>query len=203
MARGRSPKYEDQRETILTGATQLFARNGFSSTSMNQVAEICGLSKASLYHYFRDKYALLVHITESHLTMLESVIEEVLAQRLEPKEHLHLLIQRFVENYAGAQDAHRVLTESVRYFNPEDLERIRHRERELVEVFTEAITNLRQEMRSSLLAKPIAMLLFGMMNWMFTWLKEDGALTYEEMAPIVADLFFGGFAAVQLAEIKK
>jgi hypothetical protein len=32
------------------------------------------------------------------------------------------------------------------------------------------------------------MLLFGMINWMFTWLKP-GHLSHDDMAPIVADLF--------------
>jgi TetR/AcrR family transcriptional regulator len=41
------------------------------------------------------------------------------------------------------------------------------------------------------------MLLFGMINWMFTWLRPDGSLTHEQMAPLVADLFFGGLAAVR------
>jgi TetR/AcrR family transcriptional regulator len=42
------------------------------------------------------------------------------------------------------------------------------------------------------------MLLFGMVNWMFTWMKPDGALSHETMAPIVADLFLGGLAAVHV-----
>jgi TetR/AcrR family transcriptional regulator len=42
------------------------------------------------------------------------------------------------------------------------------------------------------------MLLFGMMNWLFTWLRPDGALTHEAMSTVVADLFFGGLAAVQV-----
>ena len=41
------------------------------------------------------------------------------------------------------------------------------------------------------------MLLFGMMNWMFTWLRPDGTLDHEAMAPVVADLFLGGLPAVQ------
>ena len=41
------------------------------------------------------------------------------------------------------------------------------------------------------------MLLFGMMNWMFTWLRPGGALSHADMAPVVADLFFGGLAAVR------
>jgi Tetracyclin repressor-like, C-terminal domain len=48
------------------------------------------------------------------------------------------------------------------------------------------------------LHKPLAMLLFGMMNWMFTWLQPDGKLSHADMAPVVADLFLGGLGAVKL-----
>ena len=42
------------------------------------------------------------------------------------------------------------------------------------------------------------MLLFGMINWMFTWMKPEGALDHAAIAPIVADLFLGGLPAVKL-----
>ena len=38
MARGRAPGYDAQRETILSQAAELFARQGFVGTSMNEVA---------------------------------------------------------------------------------------------------------------------------------------------------------------------
>ena len=54
MARGRAATYDDQRELILARAAELFARSGYAATSMNQVAEACGFSKPTLYHYFRE-----------------------------------------------------------------------------------------------------------------------------------------------------
>ena len=41
------------------------------------------------------------------------------------------------------------------------------------------------------------MLLFGMINWMFTWMKPGGSLDHAAIAPIVADLFLGGIGAVK------
>ena len=38
MPRGRSRGYELQRETILARAAELFARRGYTATSMNEVA---------------------------------------------------------------------------------------------------------------------------------------------------------------------
>ena len=198
MARGRSPGYDDQREMILRHAAELFARRGDPATSMNEVAEACGLSKPTIYHYFRDKYNLLVHIADGHVSRLHALVEEVEGQHLEPEARLRELIHRFVEEYAEAHHAHRVLTEDVRFLQPEDSERILGKERAVVAVFARAVAQMRPDTEAAGLAKALTMLLFGMINWMFTWLRPDGNLDYEAMAPIVADLFFGGVPAVRL-----
>ncbi|WP_088281708.1 TetR/AcrR family transcriptional regulator [Ideonella sp. A 288] len=196
MARGRAPGYDDQRQDILRHAAHLFARRGYASTSMNQVAEAAGLSKASLYHYYRDKYALLVSIAEGHVAALEAMVAEVEAAGTPPAERMRELILRIIGEYAGAQDDHRVLTEDVRFLEPDDRERILGHERRVVEAFARTIAAWQPAHAEAGLAKPLTMLLFGMINWMFTWLKPDGGLTHERMAPIVADLFFGGVPAV-------
>lgn len=202
MARGRSPGYDDQRELILRHAAELFARRGYPATSMNEVAEACGLSKPTLYHYFRDKYNLLVHIADGHVSRLQALVEEVEGQQLEPEARLRELIQRFVQEYAEAQHAHRVLTEDVRFLQPEDSERILGKERAVVAVFAQALAQMRPDTDAAGLTKALTMLLFGMINWMFTWLKPDGELDYETMAPIVADLFLGGVPAVRMPAVR-
>lgn len=199
MARGRSPQYDDQREEILARAAELFAQRGYPGTSMNEVAEACGVSKPTLYHYVRDKHELLAEIAESHVSRLEALVDEVQAHKLGPEPHLRQLIQRFVEAYSDAQNAHRVLTEDVKFLDHEARERILAKERRVVGAFAEAVAAVRPELAAAHLAKPLAMLLFGMINWMFTWLKPEGRLTYEDMAPVVADLFFGGVPAITMA----
>jgi TetR/AcrR family transcriptional regulator len=197
MARGRSAGYDEQRETIQARAAELFARGGYAGTSMNQVADACGLSKATLYHYYRDKYGLLVSIADGHVSRLKSLVDDVAAQDLAPPLHLRELIARIVAEYAHAQHAHRVLTEDVKFLLPPDRERILNTEREVVAAFAQAVATLRPELKAAALSKPLTMLLFGMINWLFTWMKPDGALTHAQLAPLVADLFLGGLAAVQ------
>jgi AcrR family transcriptional regulator len=200
MARGRSPGYDDQRDLILARAAELFARRGYVGTSMNQVADACGLSKATLYHYYRDKYALLVSIAEGHVVQLQSLVDAVLAQDLAPALRLRELIRRIVEAYADAQHAHRVLTEDVKFLEPADRQRILDTEREVVAGFAQAVAGLRPELKDAALTTPLTMLLFGMINWLFTWMKPGGSLDHDALAPIVADLFVGGLAAVRVAK---
>jgi AcrR family transcriptional regulator len=197
MGRGRHAGYDGQREMILARAAALFAQGGYPGTSMNQVAQACGLSKATLYHYFRDKYELLVSIAEGHVTRLQGIVGAALAEEDTPGGQLRALVRRLVEEYANAQDAHRVLTQDVKFLAHADRERILDKEREVVAAFARVVTALRPDLKQAALGKPLTMLLFGMVNWMFTWMKPQGALAYEDMAPVVADLFLGGLQTVK------
>jgi AcrR family transcriptional regulator len=199
MPRGRAPGYDTQREQILARAAELFARQGYTATSMNQVALACGVSKPSLYHYVRDKYQLLVEIAEDHVGRLKLLVLAAQRKPLDAEARVRELIASFLEVYAHAQAAHRVLTEDVKFLEPADRERVLDGQREVVAAFAQAIADTRPELRASELHKPLTMLLFGMMNWMFTWLQPSGKLTHAAMAPVVADLFFGGLNAVRLA----
>jgi TetR/AcrR family transcriptional regulator len=197
MPRGRAPGYDSQREQILDRAAELFARQGYSATSMNQVAEACGVSKPSLYHYVRDKDRLLVEIADAHVARLNALVAQVVEQGLAPEPRLRRLIEVFVDVYADSQAAHRVLTEDVKFLQDADRERVIQGQRRVVGAFADAVAAVRPELRRDDLLKPVTMLLFGMMNWMFTWLQPDGRLTHAQMAPVVADLFFGGLQAVR------
>lgn len=201
MARGRAANYDDQREMILARAAGLFAQRGYPSTSMNQVADACGLSKATLYHYYRDKYTLLVSIADDHVSRLAALVEEEAALALQGEARLRHFIQRIVAEYADAQDAHRVLTEDVKFLQPIDRERVLGKERKVVAGFAQAVAEMRADAPGVPLSKPLTMLLFGMINWMFTWLKPGGDLDHAAMGPIVADLFIGGIAAVALPAV--
>ena len=196
MPRGRARGYEGQREQILAQAAELFARHGYTATSMNEVAQACGVSKPALYHYVRDKHQLLVEIAEGHIARLQAIVAEVGAAGLEPEARLRELITAFLAVYSRSQAEHRVLTEDVRFLQPAEQRHVLAGQRTVVAAFAEAIAAARPDLQSASLEKPLAMLLFGMMNWMFTWLQPAGKLTHADMAPVVADLFFGGLASV-------
>ena len=74
MARSRAATYRDQSALILLRAAELFARKGFSAATMNDVAASCDVSKATLYHYYRDKRSLLAQIALAHVQRLEALV---------------------------------------------------------------------------------------------------------------------------------
>ena len=182
-----------QREAILAEAAALFATHGYHGASMSDLAQACHLSKATLYHHYRDKSEVLIHIADGHVSQLVELCDSVDNDvTVAPRDRLAVLVERFLTEYAQAQNSHRVLTEDVRFLPPDDQERILDKERHVVQSFANAVAALRPDLAQQKLAKPMAMLLFGMLNWMFTWLRPNGPLTHAAVTPLVLNLFFDG-----------
>ena len=196
MARPRSAGFEGQRDQILAAAARLFATRGYTAASMQGVAAACGVSKATLYHYVRDKHGLLAQIAAGHVARLEALVADVLALRLAPREHLRELIVRFMRAYAHAEHEHRVLTEDVKFLADAERAAVTQGQRRVVAAFADAVAAVRPALREAALERPVTMLLFGMINWTFTWLRAEGPLDHEALAPVVVDLFLGGLDAV-------
>jgi AcrR family transcriptional regulator len=195
MARPRAATYDDHRARILAQAAMLFAQRGYTATTMNDVAAACAVSKAALYHYFADKHDLLLHIAVEHVDRLEALVKQVTEQHRNAASRLDALIRGFTAAYANAQNEHRVLTEDVKFLREADQKRVAAAQKRVVAAFAEPIAALRPELKPQ--ATALAMLLFGMINWTFTWLKPRGALTHADLAPMVSQLFFEGLPGVK------
>ena len=71
---------EDTRTRILAEAVELFAANGFASTTTRELAEHMGFTKAALYYHFRTKDDLLA-------ALVEPVADEIAALAGAPRAH--------------------------------------------------------------------------------------------------------------------
>jgi len=194
MARPKAATFDLQRAAILQSAAGLFARQGYHHASMAQLAQACGVSKALLYHYYRDKQHILFDIADRYMDGLLAIVAQVGAEKLTPQARLQVLVQRFMQTYRHAQAQHAVLVQDVKFLDPAQREHILDKERQVVRAFARAIAALKPRMGSRTLEVPLAMILFGMINWTFTWLRPDGRLTYDDMAAVVTEIFLHGIS---------
>lgn len=66
----------DTRETIRAVALELFSDKGFEQTSLREIAERVGLTKASLYYHYSSKQALLLAVVEPMITGWRSIVDD-------------------------------------------------------------------------------------------------------------------------------
>lgn len=64
-----------KRRTILAAATELFLRNGFLGTSMDEVAALAGVSKQTVYKQFASKEALFIGIVDTMTSEASARVE--------------------------------------------------------------------------------------------------------------------------------
>jgi AcrR family transcriptional regulator len=70
IAERREEEKERRRGEFLDAAESLYAKQGWEAVTMDQVARTARLSRALLYHYFRDKDDLLFAIGERAMKLL-------------------------------------------------------------------------------------------------------------------------------------
>lgn len=197
MARTKAAGFEAQRAAIRDAAARLFADKGYASASIADIARACGVSKALLYHYYVDKEHLLYDIAESYVDRLQRIVSEVRGEALPPAAAMRKLIARFMSEYGQSAARHRVLVQDVKYLTRPHRARVVARQRMVVDGFAEVVGQLAPPGVGASLRKPLTMILFGMMNWTFTWLRDSGPLSHDDLAPVVTDLFIGGLARVR------
>jgi len=100
----------DIRDRILCEATRLFARQGYGSTSVRELAEAAGVTKPTLYYYFENKEALFLEVVHHHLDSLQDLVQEAMDTPGTVHKRLTRFIERYVEGALKNIDAVRLLT---------------------------------------------------------------------------------------------
>jgi AcrR family transcriptional regulator len=207
MARPKSATHDIKRDGILDIAAQCFADRSYPAASMNEIATACGTSKARLYHYYDSKEAILFDLMDRYTQRLLSLIAltEATAQRrnMDDRAALHELIRAFLQEYETSATRHVALLNDTQFLNdvPDDhlgspaispRELILNRQRDVVAAVTRALRRAYPGRLNTSNQTAVTMMLFGMINWTFTWLRPGGPISYVAFAEEVIALLEKG-----------
>jgi len=199
MARPKSQHHDLKREEILDIAALCFANQSYPAASMNDIAAAGGTSKARLYHYYDSKEAILFDLLDRYTQRLLALIAqaEATAQRrnLDDRAALHELIRSFLEEYETSATRHVALLNDTKFLGDEQRELILNRQRDVVSAVTRFLRRAYPHRLNPVNQTAVTMMLFGMINWTFTWLRPGGAMSYAAFAEEVIAMVEGGLAA--------
>lgn len=192
MARSRANDYDDKRQAILDRSAELFSAHGYDRASMSKISEACGVSKANLYHYYKDKEGLLFDVIRFHLEELLEVVETADRPDQPSEARLRGLIAALLEAYRDADSQHNVQISSMRFLPQERQAELRGMERDLVTIFSAAVAGVAPHLKGTKMLTPVTMSLFGMVNWHYLWFKSTGSVSRAEYADLVTRLISDG-----------
>jgi AcrR family transcriptional regulator len=193
LARPQAADYAERRAAIVEQAAKLYARKGFASASVADLADRVGASKALIYHYYPSKEEILFEVMDSHLRALSGATEETLALDAGPEDKLRALAHAFMRLYVGAAARHKVLLNELDALPPARRAEIVERQRRLIDAVEALILTIQPALADRPnLTRPAAMLFFGMINWTHTWYRQGGAARADEIADLAADMALSG-----------
>jgi len=159
-----SPRRTDTRERAVAVALELFTAQGFEQTSLREVAERLGITKAALYYHYRSKEQLFAAVMESMLVPVDEIVAWSAGQPRSTQTRRELL-RRLAELVRGplsdwirfAQENQHALRE-----HPEVGEQMRQRMLALLGAVVDPEAELRDQVRMVL--APLAIYLGNLMQ---------------------------------------
>jgi TetR/AcrR family fatty acid metabolism transcriptional regulator len=193
----RSP-VADKREAILRAATRVFARNGYFSSKVADIARDAGVADGTVYLYFKSKEEILRSIFDRSV---EEAIHEGRRQLetiTDPREKLRRIALLHLERLGADRDLAIV-------FQVELRSSTKFMEEFSAAGFAEYLGLIRAAVeegqragvfRKELNAKVVAKILFGALDEMATnWILSQRRYKLAPMADQVLDIFLNGVSA--------
>lgn len=173
-----------QRARVTSVSAEIFSRRGFRATSMNEIAAAVGLSKPTLYHYFRSKEELLVRIYSDVLDESLALGQRTVAAAATPLDAVRDLITSRVVYTCEHQALLKVCFEEEHELPPELAEQVLRRRRAFEQFFVAALgRHLAEhpEVRLPMAPKVYVNMCLGAVNWCYKWYRPGGANTPAEL----------------------
>jgi len=179
---------------ILERAARLIQESGYEATSMQEIAEACGLTKAGLYHHIKTKEALLLAIMHYGMDLFDEMVLAKVGDIADPVARLRetmarniaLIIQGSSKEVTIILHEHQTLTGAARQ---EINTRKKRYVRFLEAAFREAIERGQIRAVDPTLA---AFSFLGVVLWTYKWYRADGKLGARQLSDGMIDLFFEG-----------
>ena len=192
--RGR-PGYDQ--DTVLRRAIDLFNRQGYDATSINDLAGDLGITKSAIYHHFPSKEALLSAALDEALEGLTAAVASAADATRDERayDRLRATIESSVAILASHLPAVTLLLR-VRGNSPLEqsaLARRRHIDEQLASLVRQAVDE--GDLRSDIDPDVISRLVFGLVNSLVDWYRPDGSMPPDHLAAALSGVLFEGLHA--------
>ena len=172
---------------LLQTAARVFARAGYHSTSMRDLAAASGMSLAGMYYYVRGKEELLALVQERCFDQVMDGALKAVATVADPAERLQTLVRHHVRFFTAHMPEMKVLSHEADSLTGAAAQALRSRKKAYSALLADLVGGVLADATPQERAIA-AYAVFGMMNWIYTWYRPGGPVTPEELADQLAEL---------------
>jgi AcrR family transcriptional regulator len=187
------PKNLQKSQEIYQVVARLFARKGYHSTSMREIARELGMNQSSLYYYFKSKEDVLFKLMNDAMDDAMATLMEICAAELSPEDKLKRVLGFYTRYYAGDQERLILLVNEKNSLSEAYRQRLVEKERRYVRLFKEVFEELASQGCIKEIPPSVATFAFlGMVHYTIKWYHRDGFVNLDTLAEIFAEIFSKG-----------
>jgi TetR/AcrR family fatty acid metabolism transcriptional regulator len=191
----------EKRRTILDAAVRVFARQGFHTCRVSDIADEAGVAYGLVYHYFSSKEEILDTLFLDRWDVMLAAIAEADAADLPPREKLRLVAGFIVDSYRHDPEVMKVIivevTRAANTFGRTHLVKITDAYAQIAAIVASAQRS--GEFRSEITPEFAAQAFYGSIEQVLTgWIFADRAVSeaeFERAKAMIVDTICDGLRA--------
>ena len=194
IKRERSPVPTDGRASeVYRTAAAIILQKGYDATSVSDIANALGITKAGLYHYIHGKTQLLFDIMQYGLDELEREVAKPAVKIADAEVRLRFMIGTHARIVTRGHGAVTILVDEARALTPAQNRQITRRKRKYFDFLRATLGELKSQGKLREVDITVAAFsLLGVINWVSRWYQPGGDLDENEIAEQIVDIAFKG-----------
>lgn len=192
-AQKKSAQNNERLAEIYRTAAEIILRKGYDATSVNDIANALGMTKAGLYHYIHGKKELLFDIMSYGMEELDKEVVTPARNIQDAAARLRFMLASHAELVTRGQGAVTILVDEITALTPAQNRKITRHKRAYFNFLRATLDELKSEGKLIDVDTTAATFtLLGMVLWPSRWFRQDGALTSEQVAEEIVKIAFQG-----------
>lgn len=185
------PRGSKFNELIETSA-QIFAKNGFKGTSIQDIGREMGWTSAAIYYYVKSKDDILYEIWRRAGVRLQNAADEIVGLPIPEEEKVRLFFHRHIKMIIGDRATFEVLILERSRISSKGAPLLEEDERKYLKTFTKIINALRNKGANIREPNVLALGAINMLNGVIRWYEPEGRLDLDEIADTYCSMFLHG-----------
>ena len=182
------------KETILAEAKQLFSSKGYRATTLTDLTSSFGVSRPSLYYYFKSKVELLSELHAQGFGAAFYRFEEVFLSDMPTREKFRKILELHTRNMANDTELNKILFMDIDEMPEKLIREIRLRRKQYTSRIMEIYkTGVEEGIFKDIDPKIAVYLLLGACNWLAMWYSPKKSVQPETIADILVEILSDGY----------
>jgi AcrR family transcriptional regulator len=191
-----------RKNDILECFTDMVALRGYDEVSLRDVAEFLGISKGTIVHHFGSKDRMLELLHANYMTRRLAELRAIFEQVHSPVGRVSAIVHQLM--LAERDDRSATVAfgrEIVRFAMEDQMKDVRAMRDEYTKMTVDTIrSGVSQGIFKTDHPEIVALQVFGMCNWSWTWFRPEGMWSADEVADTFVNTLLGGLCPSGVAD---